>query len=254
MKDEICLVVENTPINRNYFLMKLEAPYITQDCQPGNFVMLTVAKGHDPILKRPFGIFDSKPPYIWLYYEVVGRGTERLAGLRVNDEVRALGPLGNHFPPLTKGKILMIAGGRGIAPIHYAIKEYCASNQVSLAYGARSRDDLNFIDRIKSAALNNIFLYTDDGSVGEKGLVTSGIKTIIQQQNITATFSCGPDAMLEHLARQLKDSNTENHVSMEALMGCGFGICHSCIVKVKDDNYKKVCSDGPIFRLEEIEW
>ena len=148
----------------------------------------------------------------------------------------------------------MIAGGRGIAPIFFAIKKYAPSNEVSLVYGARSREDLNFIDRLRSEPLKKIYLYTDDGTIGERGFVTSNIREIVKRQCAKVTFSCGPDAMLENLANQMGGLKTENHVSMEALMGCGFGICHSCVVQLKGQNYKKVCSDGPIFKLEEIEW
>ena len=81
MKDETCVVVENLHIHQRYFIIKLHAPYISENCKPGNFIMLTVSSTLDPLLKRPFGIFQSEPPYIWLYYEVIGKGTECISSL-----------------------------------------------------------------------------------------------------------------------------------------------------------------------------
>ncbi len=254
MKDETCVVVENRHINKKYYLLKIKAPYIAEQAKPGNFVMLKASMGIEPLLKRPFGIFRAEPPFIWLYYEVVGRGTELIANLKTGDKVQVLGPLGNRFPELRDKNILVVAGGRGIAPIYYAVRDYVSANRVFLIYGARSSGDLNLIDDLEKQPLEEMFLYTDDGSAGEKGFVTSGIRRIISDHNIDVTVSCGPDAMFEALAAEIGGMAVENYVSLEALMGCGFGICYSCAVKTVEGSYKKVCTDGPVFRMEEIAW
>jgi dihydroorotate dehydrogenase electron transfer subunit len=254
--DEKCTVIENRNIRKNFFLMKLEAEYISSHCSPGNFIMLAASKSFDPLLKRPFGILRAESPFIWLYYEIVGKGTELIASLKPGEIVNAIGPLGNSFPGFENKNILMVAGGRGIAPVLYAVENYTSSNKVFLVYGAKSSDDLNLLDEINQLRLEKTFLYTDDGSVGKKGFVTDNIREIIDEYHIDATISCGPDAMFENLSHTLKDmkKKTENYVSMEALMGCGFGICYSCAVKMAAGGYKKVCSDGPVFKMEEIAW
>ncbi len=254
MKDETCIVMENKHINKKYYMLKIKAPYISENAKPGNFVMLKASSGIDPMLKRPFGVFNTKFPFTWIYYEVVGKGTAAIANLRTDDNVQALGPLGNRFPTLIGKNILMVAGGRGIAPIHYAISDYVPTNNVYFIYGARSAADLNLVAELKALDMKEMFLYTDDGSAYQKGFVTTDIRRIIAEHHIDVTVSCGPDAMFESLAHEIGDVGTENWVSLEALMGCGFGICYSCAVKTAADEYKKVCSDGPVFRMEEIAW
>lgn len=254
MKDETCIIIENQHIKKKYYMLKIKAPYIAENAKPGNFIMLKAAVGFEPLLKRPFGIFNAEPPFIRLYYEVVGRGTELISLLKTNDNVHMLGPLGNSFPELKNKNILMVAGGRGIAPIYYAITDYVTANNVYLIYGARSAADLNLVEELETLDMKKMFLYTDDGSAYKKGFVTTDIRQIISDYNIDVTVSCGPDAMFECLAAEIKDMGTENYVSLEALMGCGFGICYSCAVKTVTDEYKKVCTDGPVFKMEEIAW
>jgi dihydroorotate dehydrogenase electron transfer subunit len=254
MKEEKCMVVENRNINKKYYTIKLKTPYISSHSRPGNFIMLAASNTVEPLLKRPFGIFSAEPPYIYLYYEVVGKGTELISTLKPNDMIDAVGPLGNNFPPLENKKILMVAGGRGIAPIYYAFENYISVNDVFLIYGAKSKEDLNLLDEIKSVSLKKVFLYTDDGSIGKKGFVTADIQEIIKENSIDTTIACGPDLMFKSLFHTIKGIGTENYVSLESFMGCGFGICHSCVVKTITGDYKKVCTDGPVFKMEEILW
>jgi dihydroorotate dehydrogenase electron transfer subunit len=254
MKEEKCIVVENRNLNKKYFLIKLKAEYISSHAKPGNFIMLAASNTVDPLLKRPFGILNAEPSFIRLYYEIVGKGTELISTLKPNDTVNAVGPLGNSFPPLKNKKILMVAGGRGIAPIYYAFEDYTSTNNVFLIYGAKSKDDLNLLEEINAMSLKKVFLYTDDGSMGKKGFVTADIREIIKENNIDVTISCGPDAMFKSLFHFINGLDTENYVSLEALMGCGFGICYSCVVKTAAHDYKKVCIDGPVFKMEEIAW
>ncbi|HLP47360.1 MAG TPA: hypothetical protein VK469_15520, partial [Candidatus Kapabacteria bacterium] len=160
MKEETCVVIENKHINRKYYMLKIKAPYISENAKPGNFVMVKPTSGIDPLLKRPFGVFNVKSPFIWLYYEIVGKGTELISKLRENDTVPVLGPLGNSFPTMVGKNILMVAGGRGIAPIYYAIRDYVPANNVYLLYGARSAADLNLVEELKELNLKQMFLYT----------------------------------------------------------------------------------------------
>jgi dihydroorotate dehydrogenase electron transfer subunit len=123
-----------------------------------------------------------------------------------------------------------------------------------LIYGARSKNDLNLLEKLETHPLEKMFLFTDDGSAGKQGDVTTDVKKIITENSIETTISRGPDAMFENLSPVLKKINTDNYASLESLMGCGFGICYSCVVKTRADGYKKVCQDGPIFKLDDIEW
>ncbi len=254
MKEERCFVKENKKISKDYFLMKIKSEYISTNSKPGNFVMVNVSETFDPLLKRPFGIFKSEPPFIWLYFEVVGKGTKLLSNFKKNDKISILGPLGNSLPEFKNKKILMIAGGRGFVPIFHSIHTYSQHNDIFLVYGAKSEKDLNLYEEIKSKKLKKLFLYTDNGSVGKKGFVTSDVKNIINNNKVDITISCGPEPMFKTLVKKIEHIGTENYISMEAIMGCGFGICHSCVKKTKNNNYKQVCTDGPIFKMEDIKW
>jgi len=254
MNEEKTMVEENLSIGNNYFLMKVKTDNIASKAKPGNFIMVGVNSLTEPLLKRPFGIFSVKDNSLFLYYEVVGKGSKILSEKREGDYIDIVGPLGNGFPELKGKKILMIAGGRGIAPVYFGIEKYSVDNNVSLIYGAASKDDLNLIDRIDELNLKNKYFYTDDGSHAKKGFVTSDIRNIISENDTEITLSCGPEKMFESLNIALKNLKTENYVSMEAYMGCGIGVCHSCVVETVKDGYKKVCSDGPVFKLGDIKW
>jgi len=254
MREEACRVAGNQVVSGNYYLMKIESEYISGACEPGNFVMIAVSDGNDPLLKRPFGIFRKESPYFYIYYEVVGRGSERLAMKTEGDRLMVIGPLGNTFPEYKNENILLIGGGRGIAPLYFAAEKYSRSNTVSLVYGARSSGDLLFTDELNAFPLKETAFYTDDGSGFRKGSVTTDLKEIIKKNRVNVTFSCGPDRMFESLNTAIGGLGINNFVSLEAFMGCGFGICYSCVVRGVDGKYKKVCTDGPVFRMEEIEW
>lgn len=254
MREEECRIADNTLIRGRYYVMKIESAYISGKSEPGNFVMVAVSGSNDPLLKRPFGIFRKDSPFFYIYYEVVGRGSELLSSKKKGDRVMVVGPLGNSFPEYENENILLVGGGRGIAPLYFVIEKYSSSNNMSLIYGARSESDLLFTDDLKKFPLKEIVFYTDDGSGFNKGMVTTDIKGIIERNKISVTFSCGPDKMFESLNGEIGGLGIKNFVSLEAFMGCGFGICHSCVVKCSNGEYKKVCSDGPVFGMEEIEW
>ena len=235
-------------------MLKIAAPQIAAQTKPGNFVMVRVSPALDPILRRPFGILQSEPPHIWLYFQVRGRGTRLLGSLRSGDNLDILGPLGNAFPELPGKKILLIAGGRGIVPLFHYAQTYAAQQQLLLLYGGRSAAELHLLEEIKALPLRQTVIFSEDGSIGQKGMLTTGLEKIIAEQRPQAALACGPEAMLARLARMLKPEKIESHASLEALMGCGFGVCHSCAVLAADGSYRKVCDEGPVFPLQDIQW
>ncbi|MBN2399911.1 MAG: dihydroorotate dehydrogenase electron transfer subunit [Candidatus Aminicenantes bacterium] len=254
MQDESGLIWETRCLGKDYYLLKILAPKISHEAQPGNFVMIRVSPSFDPLLRRPFGILQSQPPYIWLYFQVNGRGTELLKARQSGDRLDILGPLGNSFPALPGKKILLIAGGRGIVPLFSYAKTYAEKQPLILLYGGRSATDLNLLEEISAIPLHKNYIFSEDGSCGEKGLLTSGLEKIINAQRPHITMACGPEAMLAALAGILKSRNMENYVSLEAIMGCGFGVCHSCVVTAADGRYRKVCDEGPVFPMQDIAW
>jgi dihydroorotate dehydrogenase electron transfer subunit len=254
MQDESGRIEETRCLGKGYYLLKILAPKIAREAKPGNFVMVRVSPSFDPLLRRPFGILQSEPPYIWLYFQVNGRGTSLLKDHQSGDHLDILGPLGNSFPELPGKKILLIAGGRGIVPLFSYAKTYAGKQPLILLYGGRSAADLNLLEEINAMPLAKAFIFSEDGSCGEKGLLTQGLEKIIHEQQPQVTMACGPEAMLAALAKMLKSKKLENYASLEAMMGCGFGVCHSCAVAVGDGQYRNVCNEGPVFTLEEIQW
>ncbi len=255
MQDERCLIEDARGLGGGYHLLKIVTPQISAAAKPGNFVMVRVSPSLDPLLRRPLGILESRPPYIWLYYQVQGRGTKLLADHRPGDSLDILGPLGNSFPEIPGKRILLIAGGRGIVPLFHYAHAYAERRPLLLMYGGRTRADLHLLDRIKAFRLQGIFIFSEDGSLGQKGLLTSGLEKIVQEERPDVTLSCGPEAMLAQLALMLKaHRGLENHASLESMMGCGFGACQSCAVRTVSGAYRKVCDEGPVFPLEDIQW
>jgi dihydroorotate dehydrogenase electron transfer subunit len=255
MKDETCTIIENTPLGNHYYQAKIHAPYISIKAAPGNFIMFRINHfTYTPLIRRPFAILKSEPPYIWIYYQVIGQGTHLLSHIRPNSDVQIIGPLGNSFPDIANKNLLLIAGGRGIAPLFSVIQKYVSQNSIYLIYGGKTSADLHLITDLEHYPLSGIHIYSEDASLGKPGVLTQDITAIVNAEKIDMTFSCGPEKMLEQLHKILTPLAIDNYVSAEAMMGCGFGICHSCAIKTSSNYYKKVCSDGPIFKMEELAW
>jgi len=254
MHDERGLIEDARSLGGDYHLLKIAAPLIAAAARPGHFVMVRVSFSLDPLLRRPLGILESRPPYIWVYYQVRGQGTRLLSALRPGDSLDIIGPLGNTFPEIPGKRILLIAGGRGIAPLFHYAQAYGNRRPLLLLYGGRSRTDLPLLERIKATHLQGLFVFTEDGSLGQKGLLTSGLERILLEELPQVTLSCGPETMLAKLAAMLGPFGLENYASLEARMACGFGVCHGCAVRTVSGAFRKVCDEGPVFPLEEIQW
>jgi dihydroorotate dehydrogenase electron transfer subunit len=204
MQDERGLIEEARNLGNGYQLLKIAAPRTAEAAKPGQFVMVRILPALDPLLRRPLGILDARPPYIWLYYQVLGSGTRLLAAQRPGDSLEILGPLGNTFPELPGQRVLLIAGGRGIVPLFHYARAYDERRQLLMLYGGRSKADLPLLDRIRALRLERLFIFSEDGSLGQQGRLSDGLERIVRDERPDATFSCGPEAMLAALAALLK--------------------------------------------------
>lgn len=254
MVDERGVIEETIVLGGRYVFMKVRAKTVADEAKPGNFVMARPRNSLDPLLRRPLGILKANDHLIWFYFQVIGKGTSALASLKPGDGVDILGPLGNSFPEIRGRNILLIAGGRGIVPLFFYASRVAAANSVHLIYGGKGKNDLNLTPDIQALPLKRTFLFSEDGSLGERGIATQDVKKIIDELQIDVTCSCGPEPMLKLLAEVLRPLPTTDFASLEAFMGCGFGVCHSCAVQMVSGRYQKVCVDGPVFPLEEIAW
>jgi len=110
------------------------------------------------------------------------------------------------------------------------------------------------LDRVRALRLERLFIFSEDGSIGQQGRLSDGLEKIVRDERPEVTLSCGPEAMLAALAGLLKPFPTRDLVSLEAHMGCGFGACQGCAIRAANGTYRRVCDEGPVFPMEEIQW
>ncbi len=215
--------------------------------EPGQFYMLQVGLHNDPLLKRPFCMFDSDAHELAILVKRVGRGTAILTGKLPGSFVDVLGPLGTPYPRVEK-EPLIISGGMGMASVYSLIKRY--GKDCRVIYGAGSREGLISLDNIREMA-GEVAVTTDDGSEGTRGNVMDKIGEYADKGSVV--YACGPEIMLMKVSRYCVENGIECYVSLEQNMACGIGSCVGCVVKTLE-GYKRVCKEGPVFRADEIVW
>ncbi len=246
---EIAKVTANTKPMKSAHLLWLEAPGIAKQAKPGQFVMVRCGENDEHPLRRPFSIHQRENDKIALLFNVVRGGTQWLSQRASGDNLDLLGPLGNGFSisPDSK-KLLMIAGGMGIAPMVFLAGEAIKRGLlVTLLYGAPTAAQLypHLPNEVR------LVTATEDGSQGKKGMITGVLPDFIKDSN--QIFACGPLAMYQTMAKMSELKNQSVQISLEVRMGCGLGVCYGCTVKTKN-GLKQVCQDGPIFELNDILW
>jgi len=264
-------VVSNVEVSPGYYRLRLTAPeFFVTAASPGQFVMVRVNASIDPLLRRPFGIFDLgvvateypgvQQPFLDILYRVVGKGTAMLASFHHGDQIEVLGPLGKGFVPgdPAEDKIL-VGGGVGLAPLYYLARELVKESRVHLFAGGRGRDDVLCITEFERLGVET-YVSTDDGTLGERGLVTEVLERHLASGTAGKTmYACGPFPMLKAVAEIAGRTGIPCQVSLEAYMACGVGACLGCVVKGRNHaestpDYRCVCKDGPVFEHTELSW
>lgn len=228
-----------------------------QTAVPGQFVSV-YCKDQTKLLPRPISIceIDKKEGTLRLVYRVTGKGTgtEEISTLAAGDTIEVLGPLGNGFP-LQGERPMLIGGGIGVPPMLELAKALCAGgSRVSSVLGYRS-NDLFLKDQF--TAYGDVYIATDDGSVGTHGTVVDAIKE--QQLDADIIYACGPKPMLRAVKEYAAEKGITCYVSMEEHMACGIGACLGCVCQTKDVDHHshvhntRICKDGPVFLAEEVE-
>jgi dihydroorotate dehydrogenase electron transfer subunit len=241
-------LLENTRLNKDYYLLKFSKEGIEADFQPGQFVTVKLAQEvPGQRLGIPISVYQADETSFTLFIKILGQGTRILAQAKANMELDILGPLGNTFTLAKNKTVLLISGGVGYPPLRF-LKDKLINCQVTWIHGGRCESDIFPCDHP----------YTEDGSVGEKGLVTSDLVDILKNQKFDIAYSCGPNPMLKAVAKILNDYSIPLEVSLEEYMACGIGVCYGCAVEVVSADsqplYKRVCKDGPVFNAQEIVW
>ena len=199
---------------------------------------------------------DQDAGIVEIIYQVVGKGTDILTERRSGEELEVLGPLGNGFSWQEEKRIGLVGGGMGIAPLLAAGEQAVSEGkEVVVFLGARSRDYL--LAQEKFERLGQVFVVTDDGSVGEKALVSKPLDEYLKNQGLDLILACGPIPMLKAVAAISVAQDIPAQLSLEQRMGCGVGACLGCAFPVRADTpegytYKRVCHDGPVFWAQEV--
>ncbi len=234
---------------KDHYLLTIEMD--SPGIKPGQFVNIRTNDGTDPLLRRPFSIYDAEGKIIRVVIRVIGRGTELLCGMAPG-EINMLAPLGNGFTVEKTGEVLIVGGGVGNAPLLYLAKELKkAGNRVTYIYCARSSEFI-FGENDFRKAVDEFIIVTDDGSAGRKGFGTDVAADIISDPKFGMIYCCGPDPMMEKTVK-LANAAAKVEVSVENYFGCGVGICVGCTVDTTE-GYLRACVDGPVFDGRKILW
>lgn len=252
MKDLTAIVKGNEEIAEKIYMLMLELSEDVGAVRGGQFVNLSVGDG-SMLLRRPLGVCKTDGRLLSVCYQVKGRGTERLTAAKEGDELKVLLPLGNGFLLDKYKNIAVIGGGVGIFPLIATIREHCADKNFYSYIGFRNKSAVCLLDDFgKSKSLT---VTTDDGSYGIKGNAVSAYFEDVSKPAADAIIACGPPVMLKVLKRELKERgvNIPCFVSLEERMGCGVGACLVCVCKKTDGENARVCKDGPVFDINEVE-
>lgn len=250
-------VVENTALGSLYALLKLTPADNTTlpDIAPGQFVQMEVSDSKTTYLRRPISVnfVDYDKNQLWLLIRKAGEGTRHLAQCTEGFIINVILPLGKGFtvPENDKyKKLLLVGGGVGVAPLLYLGKKLSdAGFKPEFLLGARSASDLLMLDEFE--AIGKVHISTEDGSKGQKGLVTTNT---VFEQDIDIIYCCGPMPMMKAVAAIAKTKSTECEVSLENKMACGLGACLCCVEKTTEGHNLCVCTEGPVFNSSKLPW
>jgi dihydroorotate dehydrogenase electron transfer subunit len=286
MLEQTVQIVSNERDTDSYFRLVLRAPQIAPLIQPGQFAHVRILPLKDALLRRPFSIFQVTDDTFSILYKTVGKGTDALATMRAGEEVSVIAPLGHGFTvPKHDGEFpMLVAGGYGMAAMYLLAQR---SPQKGIVFvGGRRRVDI--LCEKEFAALGwDMRVTTEDGSHGEKGLVTQLLlaelrgsrgneaqtekseirnpKSEIGQSLLTSAatsrkvkiYACGTTGMLKAVGKIAEDFNVPAELSMDEHMCCGVGVCLTCVIPVKSGGgweYQRTCTEGPVFDSRKILW
>jgi dihydroorotate dehydrogenase electron transfer subunit len=262
-------IVNNEQISAGHFLLNVKLPLAFKAPMPGQFVMAREPGRIDPLLGRPFGVYSFErlqdEVTVGILYKVAGKGTMLLSGLREGAFIQVLGPYGRAFDIYPEaGKVVFVCGGIGVAPITYLASHYkslAAARHAELIcyYGASKAENLVGIEKLREIC-SHVFISTDDGSHGFRGLITERFSADISSYDTGSSkiYACGPRSMLKQLSELLAGNPVSCQILMEERMACGLGACLGCTVLLKDGGGRgeraRVCVEGPVFDIADIHW
>jgi dihydroorotate dehydrogenase electron transfer subunit len=262
-------VVANRRLSADYNVLAFDAAAIARSARPGQFVMIKTSRSLDPLLRRPFSIFqvlrntDGTPTGISIFNKHVGAGTSLLSELEPGARLQILGPLGRPFEPVDPpAEAWMVAGGVGLAAFVTLAEAFAArGTPATLFYGARRAEELHCVELFESLGVRSV-LATEDGSRGASGRVTVPLESALRQRTLgepVKLYVCGPTPMMRACAELSRTHGRACDVSLEQVMGCGLGGCYSCVVPARTrdggpPHHTRTCIDGPVFDAQRVVW
>ena len=256
MNIENVTISSNEEIAMNIWRMSMSAPKIAAAyIGPGQFINILPNDNWEHPIRRPMSIASVKSDRVEIIYKIFGNMTEKLSRKNVGNTMNILGPLGNVFTDWDKKEVepILIGGGVGLAPI---LNVYESCRNPIMIIGARTASE-HFMEHDPK---NNIYLATDDGSMGIAGNVLKAMDEVNINKN-SIIYACGPEPMLHALQSYANDKNIRAQLSVESYMGCGVGLCQGCVINRKNghvqkhsyhEKYSLVCLDGPVYESSEV--
>ncbi|MGA2788033.1 MAG: dihydroorotate dehydrogenase electron transfer subunit [Verrucomicrobiota bacterium] len=275
MLEQTVQIVSNERDTDSYFRLVVRAPRIAPLIQPGQFAHVRMLPLKDALLRRPFSIFQVSGDTFSILYKTVGKGTEVLSRMPGGHELSVIAPLGHGFTVPKRGgeTPLLVAGGYGMAAMYLLAQR---SPQKGIVFvGGRRRVDI-LCEKEFQALGWDVRVTTEDGSHGEKGLVTglllAELRSSLNKKAQTKAskirnpqsairnyklFACGPTGMLKAVGKIAEDFKVPAELSMDEHMCCGVGVCLTCVIPVKTGDgweYQRTCTEGPVFDSRHVVW
>ena len=248
-------ILEKRQLSADVFYFRVNAPDIAKNRKAGQFVLVQLDIEYAERVPLTIADANAEEGWIALVFQAVGATTLKLSRKNEGDKLGAvLGPLGNPTHIEKKGTVVCVGGGIGVAPLHPIVQAHkAAGNKVIVIMGARNKDLLIFEDEMRALA-DELYIMTDDGSAGTKGLVTEPLKQICESQCPPAeVVAIGPPIMMKFCALTTKPYNVFTTVSLNTIMIDGTGMCGGCRVSIGGET-KFVCVDGPEFDGHLVDW
>lgn len=247
-------IIDKQALRSNYIYWEIQSNSKFDYIVPGQFINVHVKDSPTTFVRRPFSIHtvDYEKNSIQFMMKVVGDGTEALSNLKIGDKMNVLFPLGNGFTISDEVEALLVGGGYGIAPLYHVAQELITKGKKTyFLFGARTGEDFIMLNKFKSLA--ELFITTEDGNLGHKGRVTDHPIWKERKGEFQKIYTCGPEPMMEAVAKIAEENNILCEASLDQTMGCGIGVCLACVKKTVRGN-EASCTIGPVFNTKDVIW